>query len=168
MKRDYYIFSTGQLKRKDNTMYFVDAEGKSKPLPITTIDNLHIFGQVDFNIPLINLFSQHGIRIHFYNYYGFYTGTFYPRSQNASGHLVVRQSAHYLDPQKRLYLACSFLEAGVHHMLRLLRRYKDKTASDVDEIKYEATKFREASTIPQMMGLEGVIRQKYYQAFNVI
>lgn len=168
MKRDYYIFSNGRLKRKDNTVYFINPEGKSKPLPISAVDNIHILGQVDLNIPLLTLFSQHGIKIHFYNYYGFYTGTFYPRPQNVSGHLVVKQSAHYLDSEQRMYLARSFLEGGVHHMLRLLRRYKENTAMHVEGIQNDATGFADAKSIPQLMGHEGSIRQKYYQSFNKI
>jgi CRISPR-associated protein Cas1 len=168
MKRDYYVFSNGQLKRKDNTLYFIDNEGNSKPLPIAAIDNLYVLGQVDFNIPLITLFSQYGVRVHFYNYYGFYTGTFYPRPQSVSGHLVVRQSAHYLDMKQRIYLARSFLDAGVHHMLRLLRRYKERTALYVDNIQNNAAKFVEAKSIPQLMGIEGSIRQEYYQSFGQI
>ncbi len=168
MKRDYYIFSAGQLKRKDNTIYFIDESGNSKPLPISAVDSIHILGQVDFNIPLLTLLSQYGIRIHFYNYYGFYTGTFYPRAQNVSGHLVVRQSFHYLNKEQRIYLARSFLESSVHHILRLLRRYKEKTALCVNDIQDISARFAKATTIAQLMGLEGNIRQKYYQSFKCI
>ncbi|HZK01306.1 MAG TPA: type I-B CRISPR-associated endonuclease Cas1b [Anaerovoracaceae bacterium] len=168
MKRDYYIFSNGKLKRKDNTLYFINDEGASKPLPITTVDSLHVLGQVDLNIPLLTLLSQYGVKVHFYNYYGFYTGTFYPRAKNVSGHLVVRQSAHYLNQKQRMYLARSFLDSGVHHMLRLLRRYKEKTAEHVDDIRDNANKFSDTVSIPQLMGMEGSIRQKYYRSFDEI
>ncbi|OUM88543.1 MAG: subtype I-B CRISPR-associated endonuclease Cas1 [Bacillus thermozeamaize] len=166
--KDYYIFSNGNLKRKDNTLYFVDSDGHSKPLPVAVADNIHIMGQVDLNTSLLNLVSQYGIRIHFYNYYGFYSGTFYPRPRNISGHTVIQQTAHYLDYGKRMYLARSFLQGGIHHMLRLLRRYKEKTAAYVDTILSEATKLEDAQTIQELMGIEGRIRQIYYQSFNNI
>jgi CRISPR-associated protein Cas1 len=168
MIKDQYIFSTGRLKRKNNTIYFVDEEGAQKPLPVEQIENLHIFGQVDVNSSLLNLLTQYDIRLHFYNYYGYYSGTYYPRSENVSGYTVVQQSAHYLDPDKRLFLARAFLSGAVHHMLRTLRRHKEEAAPFVQGIEKEAAKMATASKIPQVMGIEGGIRQLYYQAFNVM
>lgn len=168
MIKDHYIFSTGRLQRKDNTLYFVDAEGNKKSLPIEQTENVHIFGQVDVNSTLFNLLAQYGIRLHFYNYYGYFTGTFCPRAQNVSGYTVVQQSAHYLNREKRLYLARSFLYGGIHHMLRNLRRHKEKTEKMVQTIEAEAAKLEEVGKIPEVMGIEGRIRQEYYQAFNVI
>ncbi|GEN35841.1 type I-B CRISPR-associated endonuclease Cas1b [Aneurinibacillus danicus] len=168
MLKDHYIFSTGRLQRKDNTLYFVDGEGKKKSLPIEQIENLHIFGQVDVNSALFNILAQYGVRLHFYNYYGYYTGTFYPRAQNVSGYTVIQQSAHYLNRDKRLYLARSFLYGGIHHMLRNLRRHKEKTEDIVQAIETEAAKLEDTAKIPEVMGIEGRIRQEYYQAFNVM
>ena len=53
MGRDYYIFSNGRIKRKENTIYFEDFEGNKKGLPIEDIERLHIFGEVDLNIKSI-------------------------------------------------------------------------------------------------------------------
>jgi CRISPR-associated protein Cas1 len=33
MGRDYYIFSNGRLKRKDNTIYFIDSEEEKDHYP---------------------------------------------------------------------------------------------------------------------------------------
>ncbi|MED0736571.1 type I-B CRISPR-associated endonuclease Cas1b [Aneurinibacillus thermoaerophilus] len=168
MLKDHYIFSTGRLQRKDNTLYFVDAEGKKKSLPIEQIENLHIFGQVDVNSALLNLLAQYGVCLHFYNYHDYYVGTFYPREKNVSGYTVVQQSVHYLNRQKRLYLARSFLYGGIHHMLRNLRRHKEKTEEIIRAIEKEAAKLEDTAKIPELMGIEGRIRQEYYQAFNVM
>ena len=135
--KDYYILNNGRLKRKENTLYFEDCEDNKKSLPIEQIDTLHIYGEVDLNTKMINYISQYGIILNFYNYYGYYTGSFYSRKKNVSGFLLVCQSACYLDSNERIYLAKSFIESAVHHILRNMRYYK--VDSDLIElIKKEA------------------------------
>ncbi|AEH47547.1 type I-B CRISPR-associated endonuclease Cas1b [Parageobacillus thermoglucosidasius] len=168
MLRDHYIFSNGRLKRKDNTIYFFDENETKKSLPVHQVDNLYVFGEVDLNSSLLNLLSQHSVHLHIFNYYGFYAGTFCPRNKKVSGFTVVQQSAHYLDATKRLYLAKMFLQSAVHHMLRNIRRYKEKTEEYVRQIELEAKKLDTATDIQELMGIEGRIRQYYYQSFNEI
>ncbi|MED3718994.1 type I-B CRISPR-associated endonuclease Cas1b [Geobacillus thermodenitrificans] len=166
MLKDHYIFSNGRLKRKDNTIYFLDENENKRSLPVHQIENLYVFGEVDFNSSLLNLLSQHEIHLHIFNYYGFYAGTFCPRNRKVSGFTIVQQSAHYLDKEKRLYIAKMLLESAVHHMLRNIRRHKEKTEIYIQQIEKEAEKLKIAKTIEELMGIEGRIRQHYYQSFN--
>ncbi|MFT9848914.1 type I-B CRISPR-associated endonuclease Cas1b [Aneurinibacillus sp. REN35] len=166
MMRDHYIFSNGRLKRKDNTIYFVNDKDEKTPLPIEKIRNVHIFGEVDLNTKLLNYLSQYDICIHVYNYYGFYAGTYYPREKQVSGFLLVEQSRHYSDLFKRMYLAISFLQGATHHMIRNLRRNKIETLETIEAIQLEINKFQQAQSVPQVMGIEGRIRHLYYQSFN--
>ncbi|SFE52323.1 CRISPR-associated endonuclease Cas1 [Alteribacillus iranensis] len=135
MKRDHYLYSNGRLKRKDNTIYFEAKGERAKPLPVEKIRNIHIFGEIDMNNKVLNYLNQYGICVHMYNYYGFYSGSFYPREVQLSGYSITKQSEHYLDEYKRLYLAVSFLQGGIHHMKRNLRRYKEKTEKQLSEIE---------------------------------
>lgn len=41
-------------------------------------------GEMELNTNLINYLSQYGITTHFFNYYSYYTGSFYPREKNVS------------------------------------------------------------------------------------
>lgn len=137
-----------------------------KPLPIEKIRNLHVFSELDFNTKLLNYLSQYDICIHIYNYYGFYSGTYYPREKQESGILLFKQSEHYIDLNKRLFLAASFLQGGVHHMLRNLRRHKENTEELILTIEVESSKLKNATNIQSLMGIEGKIRQYYYSGFN--
>lgn len=167
MSKDYYIFTNGRLKRKDNTIYFQDEDNSKKGLPIEQIDSINIFSEVDLNTKMINYISKYGIMLNFYNYYGYYTGTFYSRKKNVSGFQLVCQSACYLDYNERVYIAKSFIESAIHHILRNMRYYK------VDEnliitIKEEATNLNDVKDIQTLMGIEGRIRKTYYKSFNQI
>ncbi|MCJ7843512.1 type I-B CRISPR-associated endonuclease Cas1b [Lederbergia sp. NSJ-179] len=168
MNKDYYIFKNGRMKRKNNTFYFIDEEENKKSLPIHQMENIHVFGQVDFNTNFLNLLTQNDVRVHFYNYYGFYNGTYYPRSKNISGFTVVNQSRHYIEKDKREYLAKQFIYSGVFHMLRNLRNYKKyhEVETITDRIQANIKLLENVHRIPEIMGVEGTIRQLYYSAFN--
>nr|WP_022855931.1 type I-B CRISPR-associated endonuclease Cas1b [Thermodesulfobacterium thermophilum] len=165
--RNYYIFSNGRLRRKDNTIYIENEQGDKKAIPIEDVDTIHVFGEVDLNTKLLNFLCQHGKTVHFYNYYGFYSGSLMPRDRNVSGHLLVKQVEHYLDQERRFYLAFSFVEGAIFHMLRNLREYKN-TEGFQEKIKKELTNAVEAKNISELMGCEGRARDVYYEAFNTI
>lgn len=167
MSRPYYIFSNGRIKRKENTVYIENENGDKKAIPIEDIDTIHLYGEVDLNTKLLNFLSQQNKTVHVYNYYGFYAGSFMPRDRNVSGELTVRQVEHYLDPERRFFMAFSFIEGAMFHMLRNLREYKD-TSDFQEKIKMELSNASETKTISELMGCEGRARDAYYQAFNTI
>jgi len=90
-----------------------------------------------------------------------------PRDRNVSGELTVRQVEHYLDHENRFFIAFSFVEGALFHMLRNLREHKD-TADFQEKIKMEIANASEAKSINQLMGCEGRAKDAYYQSFNVI
>ncbi|AOT70861.1 type I-B CRISPR-associated endonuclease Cas1b [Geosporobacter ferrireducens] len=167
MSRDYYIFSNGRIMRKDNTIYFEDAIGARRALPVEDVDKIHFFGETDLNSKLLNYVSKYGILLNFYNYHGFYTGTFYSRKKNVSGFLLVKQAEHYSNLSKRLYLAKSFIDSAVFHILRNLRNYAG-TEEFIEKIETERNNIYKSSQIDELMGTEGRIRKIYYEAFNKV
>jgi len=165
MNREYYVLNSGRFKRKENTIYFVDSTESSRALPIEQIDSLHIFGEVDLNTKFLNYISEYSILLHFYNYYGFYSGSFYPRKKNISGLLTVKQSQHYVDKEKRLYLAKCFVQSAKYHIIRNLKNYKEITDDIYMDLEKET--INDAAEIDELMGMEGRIRNTYYKAFNL-
>ncbi|MGM9987595.1 MAG: type I-B CRISPR-associated endonuclease Cas1b [Bacillaceae bacterium] len=168
MMRDHYIFSNGRLKRKNNTVYFENEVGEKKPLPIERIRSLYLFGEIDVNSKLLTYISRYGISLHLFNYYGFFSGSFIPREPKESGFVIVKQSEHYLDNQKRLFLAQQFIQSGIHHMLRNLRNYKHETTIYIEEIQSLRAQLESVTKVQELMGFEGQIRKTYYEAFNYI
>ncbi|WP_097027111.1 type I-B CRISPR-associated endonuclease Cas1b [Clostridium peptidivorans] len=168
MERDYYIFSNGALKRKDNTLYFITSEDTKKALPVEQIDKLHVYGEVDFNTKFLNYLTQFGIIVNIYNYYGYYSGSYYPRKKNVSGFLLVNQAMHYNDNDKRLYLAKCFIDSAAHHILRNLKRHKEDVSEFITKIEIERENVMKANGVPELMGAEGRMRKIYYETFNII
>jgi len=168
LAKDYFVFSPGRMKRHHNTFYFIDEEGDKKSLPIHQIDNIYLFGKLDLNTDFLHLLNQRKVSLHTFNYYGFYSGSFYPRQQKISGFTVVNQSAHYLNKDKRLYLAKKFVESAIFHMLRNVRRYKHKAGMQhlIVQLESYQQQLKDMKTVAEVMGLEGVFRQNYYTSFN--
>ena len=165
MSRDYYIFSNGDLKRKENTIYFIDENQQKRSLPIEQVDKLHIFGEISLNTKLLNYLTEYGLELNFYNYYGFYSGTYYPRKKKVSGYLIVNQAMHYNFYDNILYIAKCFIESAAHHILRNLRRYKENT-EDYMQIEIERDNAMKAETIEQLMGRRAY-EKIYYESFKV-
>ncbi|KEH93513.1 type I-B CRISPR-associated endonuclease Cas1b [Clostridium massiliodielmoense] len=168
MGKDYYVFNNGRLKRKDNTIYFINDLGEKRPLPIEQVDKLHIFGEVDLNTKLLNYLAKYGLMLNFYNYYGYYSGTYYPRKKKVSGFTVVNQAMHYNFYDKRLYIAKCFIDSAIHHILRNMRRYKLDLHEYIEKIQTERNNVLNAESIQELMGAEGRMRKVYYESFNMI
>lgn len=169
MKRNYYIFSNGRVKRKDNTVFF-ETDSERKPIPVNDIEAIYIFGEVDFNSKAVNFLSQNNITVHLFNYYGFYTGSFYPREYLPSGFLTVKQVEKYIKPAERIKIAREFISSASFNILKNLKYYERKTdlSSFIDRIEGERSRIDETKDVQELMGIEGRIRDIYYDAFSVI
>lgn len=153
MKQSFYVYNNGDLKRKDNTLQFTNYDGEKRDIPIERISDIYVMSEMSFNTKFINYISQYGIPMHFFNYYSFYTGSYYP------------------DYEKRLVLARKFIEAAADNIYRNLRYYNGR-GKDVSEYLRDVDSLRKqlgrVTTIEELMGIEGNIRRRYYAAWNVI
>lgn len=161
-KKNYYILSEGILKRKENTIYFVSEKGK-KPIPINKVYSIYAHGQITFSSQVMSLLSKNGVPIHFFNYYGFYSGSYYPRETLLSGDLLVKQADYYLNIQKRLELAKLFVEGAANNILKVLAYYKIE-----NNIKETLSELNSTNKITEIMNIEGRIRSEYYSKFDEI
>lgn len=171
MGQSFYVYNNGDLRRKDNTLQFTPYEGEKRDIPIERIDDIYVMSEMTFNTSFISYISQYGIPIHFFNYYNFYTGSFYPKEKLLAGQLLVKQVEHYSDYDKRIVIARKFIEAAADNIYRNLRYYngrgKDVSAymSEVDDLR---KKIPDTDSIQELMGIEGNIRKHYYAAWNVV
>lgn len=171
MKRSLYIFNNGCLKRKDNTLRFTDESDGNRDIPIENIGEVYVMSELNFNTSLVNILSQYGIVTHFFNYYSFYIGSFYPREKLVSGDLLIKQVEAYSDCEKRMIIARKFIESAADNIYRNLRYYngRGKAVQNVmNEIQHLQMQISSSTSIQELMGYEGNIRKKYYSAWNEI
>ena len=158
-----YIFSSGKLKRKDNTLCFESQEDK-RFIPVEDVKEIYLFGEVELNTRVLNFLSQKGVLLHLFNRYGFYSGSFLPRKKNVSGYLLVKQVQHYINGDGRLFLASSFVDGAVFHIKRNLK----KRGIEIEEIEKLESRIFTVETVAELMQLEGKIREIYYSKFSKI
>lgn len=171
MKQSYYLYKSGRLQRKDNTLEIVYKDGTKKSIPVERVDDIYVMTELDFNTNLLNFLSSYGINIHFFNYYGFYTGTYYPKEALVSGKLLIKQVEHYCDKNKRIEIAKAFIEAASYNIYRNLTYYKNRGKelnTYMKEIEYLRNQIKLCKNIQELMGIEGNIRKTYYDSWNTI
>ncbi|GAE87584.1 type I-B CRISPR-associated endonuclease Cas1b [Acetivibrio straminisolvens] len=170
MKKSAFIFSDGELKRKDSTVLF-ESEDSKNYLPIEDISDIYIFGEVTVTKKFLELATQKEILLHFYNYNEYYTGTYYPREHYNSGFMILKQAEHYLDEKKRMAIAKKFIHGSVKNMLAVLKYYNNREKDlngQITAINDLAEKVDGMNGISNLMAIEGNIREIYYSSFDVI
>lgn len=162
MKQSYYLYKSGRIQRKDNT---------KKTIPIERVDDIYIMTEFDFNTTLLNFLGKYGISVHFFNYYGFYTGTYYAKETLVSGKLLFKQVEAYTNQEKRLKIAKAFIEAASYNIYRNLTYYNNRGKDVKDfmkEIDYLRKQIDLCKDVQELMGIEGNIRKLYYDTWNII
>lgn len=180
MKKTFYLFNPGILERKDNTLKFIpysdDEDGREvlgtpRYLPIEDINEFYVFGSLRANSSLFNFLGQKDIAMHFFDYYENYTGSFMPRDSLLSGRMILAQTSAYQSKKKRMVIARKFIEGAAYNMVKNLQYYnrRGKDMADImDIISNYAEKISDTESVDELMGVEGMIRQTYYEAFNLI
>jgi CRISPR-associated protein Cas1 len=170
MKRTIYIFSDGELKRKENTLYFETEEGK-KYIPVENTSEIFIFGEVTINKRLLEFLTESEVILHFFNYYGYYVGSFYPREHMNSGYMILKQAEHYLDETKRVALARKFVNGGMENIKKVLTYYQNRGKNleeFIEKINSLSESLPSCNSTDELMAIEGNIREQYYYAFDMI
>ena len=170
MRKTIYIFSDGEIKRKENTLCF-EREKEKKYIPIENVSEILIFGEVTINKRLLEFLTQRRIILHFFNYFGYYLGSYYPREHFNSGYMVLKQAEHYLDSKKRIALAKKFVFGAIENIKKVLVYYENrgkKLSEIIERIKRIEEGIDICKDTDELMAIEGKIREKYYHGFDEI
>jgi CRISPR-associated protein Cas1 len=162
-----YIFSMGEIRRKDNSIMFRNSQGNFY-IPIEDTRELYCMNEVSFNSKFLDFIAKAGITVHFFNYSGHYSGSFYPKEQLVSGNLTVAQVQAHID--KRLLIAKAIVQGIADNIHELLYHYYRHGKKDLkpllDWLKKEVkiSLDRELG-IKQILFIEGQIWNRFYDSF---
>lgn len=163
-----YIFSSGELARKDNSLCF-RKDGKNIYIPIENTKEIYCMNEVSVNSKLLDFLSRNHVVVHFFNYYEGYSGTFYPRDQYMSGKLLVKQVESF--QQNRLDIAKSIVRGIGSNIYEVLYHYykhdKKEVKITIDWIKKEFfTNVECANNIKVLLSVEGELWMRFYADFH--
>jgi len=166
MKKPIYLINEGILYRKGNTIYYQNKDIK-KALPINAISEIICYAKVSIRSGATYYLMQLNTPVHFFNKYGYYVGSLYPRDYLVAGKIIIEQSKHYINTIKRLKIAKEIVLGIKHNVLKTLnyyqRRKKEINTREIEEINISSAK-----DIKELLAYEGRIWNFYYQSFNKI
>lgn len=163
-----YIMSMGELTRKDNSLCF-RKDGKNVYIPVENTKEIFCFNEVSINTKLLDFLSQNNIIIHFYNYYGGYSGTYYPRDHYLSRKLLVKQVNKY--NEDRMSIARPIVKGIGLNIYEILYHYykhdKKEVKETIDWIKKNfIPSVDNAKDVKELMSYEGEVWMKFYADFK--
>jgi CRISPR-associated protein Cas1 len=180
MKKTYYLFNPGELTRKDNTLKFTpisedeagnESYGQPRYIPVENVSDFFVFGSLKANSSLFNFLGKNDIAVHFFDYYENYSGSFMPKDFLLAGKVILSQVSHYQKSAKRIVIARKFIEGAAYNLLKNLQYY-NRRGKDMEPMISAINNYLlalpDAKTIAELMGIEGNIRQIYYEGFNLI
>ena len=160
MTKTIYVLSEGRLSVDEN-VYRFDSNGELIRFPPYETESIEIYGGGSLTSGVFSLSSKNNIPIHFFGYYGNYEGTYWPKEVHFSGDLSIRQSALFLDFNKRIEL-CNILVNGIRtNMKATLVHYK----STYDELFNNEV---QKKSVQDLMMEEGRLWKKYYSEIDTI
>lgn len=164
-----YIFSMGELKRKDNSVMFKNEKGNHY-IPIESLRELYCLNEVSFNTKFLDFIAKAGVTLHIFNYHGYYSGSFYPKESLISGELTLKQSLYYVE--KRLLIARAIVKGiaeNIHEVLYHYYRHGTKDLKELlDFLKTDIPNLlKKTQRIEQILFIEGQIWHRFYQSFSL-
>ncbi len=163
-----YITSMGELSRKDNSLCFRKND-RNIYIPIENTKEIYCLNEISMNSKLLEFLGQNNIVVHFFNYYGGYSGTFYPKDQYMSGKLLIRQVETFQKDRIKIARAivkgigCNIYEILYHYY----KHYKKEVKGTIDWIKKEFyLNVESVSDIKPLMSIEGELWMRFYNDFQ--
>lgn len=158
----------GELKRKDNSLVFKNDIGNIY-IPIENIREIYCLNEINMNTKVLDLLSKAGVIVHFFNFYGYYTGTFYPREQLVSGRLTIMQAKAY--EERRMEIAKSIVNGIADNMHYIIYHYykhgKEEVKPFLDSLKKDVPNFLQKNlNIKQVLFIEGEMWRRFYESFK--
>lgn len=121
------------------------------------------------NSKLLDFLSKNHVIIHFFNYYGDYSGTFYPKDQYMSGRLLIKQvekvQKNRLEIAKKIVLGIGINIGEV--LYPYYKHNKKEVKETIDWLRKDfPIKIETAKSIEELMCYEGEAWGKFYASFK--
>ncbi|MCC9294949.1 CRISPR-associated endonuclease Cas1 [Clostridium sp. WLY-B-L2] len=88
--RTKYLRSMGELKRKNNSVLFHNKK-ENFYIPIESTREIYCMNEITVNSKFLDFAAKAGIVIHFFNYYGYYSGSFYHKQTLIRGKVTIKR-----------------------------------------------------------------------------
>jgi CRISPR-associated protein Cas1 len=157
----------GEIKRKDNSIAFKKEKGWVY-IPVEQVRELYFMNEVSLNSKFLDFAGRAGIVLHFFNYHGNYSGTFYPKQKYISGDLTIKQALAF--EKERLKIAKAIVLAIAMNIYEVLYHYyrhgKKELKTFFEYLKKVENWLKKADDINKILFIEGNIWAGFYDSFR--
>ena len=199
MRQNIYLFSNSILRKKNDTLCLQnmpdrdavheadidesendimlignrvnEKDGRNKFVPAQNIDSVFAFGEMYFTSGFLTCMAKYHIPVHFFNYFGNYTGSFVPKAEINSGNIALIQAESYLNHDKRLSIARSFVRGAYLNSVSNLKYYQFRGAgleSIIERMESLGASIDSVNSVNALMGIEGNIKNVYYEGWKIV
>ena len=124
--------------------------------------------EVSLNSKFLDFAGRAGIVLHFFNYHGNYSGTFYPKQKYISGDLTIKQALAF--EKERLKIAKAIVLAIAMNIYEVLYHYyrhdRKELKTFLDYLKKTEDYLNKAKNINQILFIEGNVWAGFYDSFK--
>jgi CRISPR-associated protein Cas1 len=166
-----FVSKEARLRRSDNTLS-VTVNGRSRSYPIEKVKHIVLLSESELNSRLLCLCGQYGVRVSFFDYYGYFKGAFEPIDGSPSGRVKLEQAKSVLNKDSRMALAREFVRGAAHNMQANLLYYTYRgnieLAETLKEMSSLVAKIDKTPDTATLMGIEGNLHEIYYAGWKYV
>lgn len=167
----YITRQESYLHKERETIVIKQGDDKLGQFPALTVSNILCFGQVSISPFLMGFCGEKGIGLSFYTEYGRYLARVQGKQ---TGNVLLRRAQYRWadDEEKSVSIARLMVAAKIANsrsvLMREVRNHGSNTAieSAVKHLGASLRRVRSASTVPEIMGMEGDAANTYFGVFN--
>lgn len=153
--------------RKGNLVY--------KRIPLTYIEQLILFGNVQITSQMVEYLLTQGIEIHYFTYGGKYIGC---SKGEHSKNIFLRcgQFELFSDMEKKTEIARQIVEGKIRNQLTAIKKYQRYEKldteypydwkADMDGLEKTLKSLKKKKTVVEFMGVEGLASTIYFRSFG--
>lgn len=142
-----------------------------KKVPLSYVEQLVIFGNIQVTTQLMEYLLQQGVEIHYFTYGGKYLGC---SKGEHSRNIFLRcaQFELFNDMKKKTFIARILVEGKIRNQISVVKNYRwDISCAydwklDLDSLKKQRELLAGKETITEIMGIEGFASQIYFKAYG--
>lgn len=143
--------------------------GTPRRIPVNRVDSIFLLQDGRLNTQLLQFLTKHNIVLHVFNYYGYYAGSYMPRTRMPNGRILQAQVEVQADPARRFYLSRELVKGAAANLQRTLAYYrrKDERLEPVlRDFERKKELVDETKSVEELLGVEGNLRKTFYQGFD--
>ena len=142
-----------------------------KKVPLSYVEQLVIFGNIQITTQLMEYLLLQGIEIHYFTYGGKYLGC---SKGEHSRNIFLRcaQFEIFNDIEKKTLIAKILVEGKIRNQISVVRNYRWDVShvydwkSDLNSLKKQKELLEGKETIAEIMGIEGFASQIYFKTYG--